>query len=222
MNPSQSKRAAIYCRVSTIDQNIDIQLTDLRRYSFSRGWIIHNEYLDEGVSGSKESRRALDALMADSRKRLFDIVLVWRFDRFARSSKHLALALDEFGHLGIDFVSYNEQLDTSGAMGKAMFTIIGAMAELERGIIAERVRAGLRRAREKGKIFGRPRVEISPEKLKDMQKRGYSIRKMAMALKVPRSTVHDKLTELQPDTGKPLSELPAPPFGGVSELISRP
>ena len=196
MTPPQPKKVAIYCRVSTTDQNIDLQLTDLRRYSHSRGWIIQKEYLDEGVSGSKESRPSLDALMTDSRKRLFDIVLVWRFDRFARSSRHLAIALDEFGHLGVDFVSYNEHLDTSGAMGKAMFTIIGAMAELERGIISERVRAGLRRAREKGKVFGRPRVEISPEKLKDMQNRGYSVRKMAMALKMPRSTVHDKLVEI--------------------------
>jgi len=198
MTPTQTKKVAIYCRVSTTDQNIEIQLTDLRRYATSRGWIIQKEYSDEGISGSKEFRPALDALMTDSRKRLFDIVLVWRFDRFARSSRHLAIALDEFGHLGVDFVSYNEHLDTSGAMGKAMFTIIGAMAELERGIISERVRAGLRRAREKGKVFGRPRVEISPEKLKDMQNRGYSVRKMAMALKMPRSTVHDKLAELLP------------------------
>ncbi len=210
MTPTQTKNVAIYCRVSTTDQNIDLQLTDLRRYALSRGWIIHREYLDKGISGSKASRPSLDALMADSRRKLFDIVLVWRFDRFARSSRHLALALDEFGHLRIDFVSYNEQLDTSGAMGKAMFTIIGAMAELERGIISERVRAGLRRAREKGKVFGRPRVTISPEKLKDMQNRGYSVRKMAIALKIPRSTVQDKLAEL-----KSPSELPSTVFAGV-------
>lgn len=206
----QSKRVAIYCRISTTEQDINLQLTDLRRYCHSREWIIQKEYLDIGISGSKESRPSLDALMTDSRKRCFDIVLVWRFDRFARSSRHLAIALDEFGHLGIDFVSYNEQLDTSGPMGKAMFTIIGAMAELERGIIAERVRAGLRRAREKGKIFGRPRVEISPETLKDMQKRGYSVRKMSIALKIPRSTVHDKLAEL-----KSPSESPVPLLTGV-------
>jgi len=210
MNQPQIKKVAIYCRVSTTDQDINLQLTDLRRYTLSRGWIIQKEYLDEGFSGSQASRPALDALMTDSRKRLFDIVLVWRFDRFARSSRHLAIALDEFGHLGIDFVSYNEHLDTSGAMGKAMFTIIGAMAELERGIISERVRAGLRRAREKGKVFGRPRVKISPEKLKDMQKRGYSVRKMAIALKIPRSTVHDKLEAL-----KSPSESPPPLFAGV-------
>lgn len=213
MTPTQTKKVAIYCRVSTTDQNIDIQLTDLRRYSLSRGWIIQKEYLDKGVSGSKESRPALDALMTDARKRLFDIVLVWRFDRFARSSRHLAIALDEFGHLGVDFVSYNEQLDTSGAMGKAMFTIIGAMAELERGIIAERVRAGLRRAREKGKIFGRPRVEIAPEKLKDMQKRGYSVRKIAMALGVPKSTVQHKIMDL-----KALSQSPIQISTGVLTL----
>lgn len=214
MIPAQSKKVAIYCRVSTTDQNIETQLTDLRRYSYSRGWIIHKEYLDIGVSGSKENRPSLDALMTDSRQKLFDIILVWRFDRFARSSRHLALALDEFGHLGIDFVSYNEHLDTSGAMGKAMFTIIGAMAELERGIISERVRAGLRRAREKGKVFGRPRVEIPQEKLRDMQTRGYSVRKMSMALGIARSTVQDKLAELKPGVKQP-SESPPPVLVGI-------
>ena len=197
MSPTQTKQVGIYCRVSTTEQNIEMQLSDLRRYCLSRGWTIFKEYLDVGVSGFKENRPGLSALMADAKQRLIDIVLVWRFDRFARSSKHLALALDEFGTLGIDFVSYNEQLDTSGPMGKAMFSIIGAMAELERGILVERIHGGLRRAREKGTIIGRPRVKIPTERIAELQNRGYSIRKMAQALKIPRSTIQDKLAALK-------------------------
>jgi DNA invertase Pin-like site-specific DNA recombinase len=198
MSLTQSKQVGIYARVSTQDQNIDMQLSDLRRYCTSRGWNVFKEYLDEGVSGSKAHRGNLDALMADARNRRIDIVLVWRFDRFARSSKQLALALDEFQHLGVDFVSFQEQIDTSTPMGKMVFTVMGAVAELERNIIIERINGGLRRAKEKGKTFGRPRVEISPASLKDMQTRGYSIRKMAMALGVPRSTVHLKLSKNPP------------------------
>jgi len=137
---------ALYCRVSTTDQSTESQLLDLRRYTSDRGWIIFNEYLDEGISGTKDKRPALDQLMADSKKRRFDTVLVWRFDRFARSTKHLILAMEEFKNLGIDFVSYQENIDTSSPLGGAIFTIISAVAELERDIIAERVKAGLRRA----------------------------------------------------------------------------
>ena len=209
MSPTQTKQVGIYCRVSTQEQNIEMQLSDLRRYCLARDLNIHKEYLDRGVSGSKDSRANLDALMADARQRRIDIVLVWRFDRFARSSKQLAIALDEFQHLGIDFVSFQEQIDTSTSMGKMVFTVMGAVAELERNIITERIRGGLRRAREKGKIFGRPRVEISPEKITDMQNRGYSIRKMAMALGVPRSTMHHKI-----ETLKSLSQSPPPLLTG--------
>jgi DNA invertase Pin-like site-specific DNA recombinase len=209
MSPTENKRVGIYARVSTQDQNIDMQLSDLRRYCLSRGWNIFKEYLDEGVSGSKASRGNLDALMADARSRRIDIVLVWRFDRFARSSKQLALALDEFQHLGIDFVSFQEQIDTSTPMGKMVFTVMGAVAELERNIIAERIRGGLRRAREKGKVFGRPRVEIPAGKIQDMQSRGYSVRKMAMALGVPRSTIYHKIDDL-----KALSQSPSPILTG--------
>lgn len=197
MSQTQHHQVGIYARVSTQDQDIQMQLSDLRRYCTSRGWNIFKEYLDEGVSGLKASRASLDILMADARARRIDIVLVWRFDRFARSSKQLALALDEFQHLGIDFVSFQEQIDTSTPMGKMVFTVMGAVAELERNIIIERIHGGLRRAKEKGKTFGRPRVEISPDSLKDMQTRGYSIRKMAMALGVPRSTIQDKLYQLK-------------------------
>lgn len=208
MSSTQPKQVGIYARVSTQDQNIEMQLSDLRRYCTLRGWNIFKEYLDQGISGSKASRPHLDALMTDAKRRSIDIVLVWRFDRFARSSKQLAMALDEFQHLGIDFVSFQEQIDTSTPMGKMVFTVMGAVAELERNIIIERIHGGLRRAKEKGKTFGRPRVEISPERLSDMQNRGYSIRKMAMALGVPRSTVQDKL--------KTLSEYPSTLLPSIS------
>ena len=145
------KRIAIYARVSTTDQSTESQLLDLRRYTRERGWTIFKEYVDEGISGTKDSRPALNELMNDAKKRRFDVVLVWRFDRFARSTKHLILALEEFKNLGIDFVSYQENIDTSSPLGSAIFTIISAVAQLERDIIAERVKAGLRNAVVNGK-----------------------------------------------------------------------
>jgi len=144
-------RVALYARVSTTEQSTDSQLLDLRRYVRERGWDIFREFVDEGISGTKDSRPALNELMNDAKKRRFGVVLVWRFDRFARSTKHLILALEEFKNLGIDFVSYQENIDTSSPLGSAIFTIISAVAQLERDIIAERVKAGLRRAKENGK-----------------------------------------------------------------------
>src|SRR5258708_1017547 len=132
------KRAALYVRVSTQDQNCDNQLLDLRRYAGERGWKIAGEFADTGVSGSKVSRPALDRLMDAAKKRKFDVLLVWRFDRFARSVKHLVLALDELRSLNVEFVSYQENIETSSALGQAVFTIIAAMAALERNIIDER------------------------------------------------------------------------------------
>ncbi len=150
-------RVAIYARVSTTDQSTESQLLDLRRYVSDRGWQTFREYCDNGISGTKDSRPALNELMGDAKKRKFDAVLVWRFDRFARSTRHLINALEEFKNLGIDFVSYQENIDTSSPLGGAIFTIISAVAQLERDIIAERVKAGLRRAVENGKQLGRPR-----------------------------------------------------------------
>ena len=157
-------RVALYARVSTSDQTTESQLLDLRRYIRDRGWQPFNEYTDDGISGTKDSRPALNQLMDDACKRRFDVVLVWRFDRFARSTKHLILALEEFRNLGIDFVSYQENIDTSSPLGGAIFTIISAVAQLERDIIAERVKAGLRRARERGKRLGRPQGQGQPSK----------------------------------------------------------
>ncbi len=184
-----STRVAIYARVSTTDQSTDSQLLDLRRYVRERGWDIFKEYVDEGISGTKDSRPALNELMNDAKKRRFDVVLVWRFDRFARSTKHLILALEEFRNLGIDFVSYQENIDTSSPLGSAIFTIISAVAQLERDIIAERVKAGLRRAKENGKKLGRPKVGIDEEEVFKLRERGLSLREIARRLNLSKSTV---------------------------------
>src|SRR5215472_16508239 len=155
-------RVAIYARVSTPDgkgQSPEMQLRELREHCERRGWTIAGEYVDR-MTGTKDSRPELDRLMADAHKRRFDVVIVWKFDRFARSVSHLLRALETFKALRIDFVSYSEQMDTATPDGKMVFTVLGAVAELERSLIAERVRAGLRNARAKGKKLGRPRVIV--------------------------------------------------------------
>jgi len=184
-----NKRVAIYARVSTTDQSTDSQLLDLRRYVADRGWHLHREYTDNGVSGTKDNRPALNELMAEAKKRKFDVVLVWRFDRFARSTKHLILALEEFRNLGVDFVSYQENIDTSSPLGSAIFTIISAVAQLERDIIAERVKAGLRRAKENGKKLGRPKLSVDPQQLRGLRSEGLSLRAIAKVTGISRTTV---------------------------------
>jgi len=183
------KRIAVYARVSTTDQSTESQLLDLRRYVRERGWELFKEYTDNGISGTKDSRPALDHMMSDARKRRFDVVLVWRFDRFARSTQHLILALSEFKNLGIDFVSFQENIDTSSPLGSAIFTIISAVSQLERDIIAERVRMGLRRAKEEGKQLGRPRASIDLEKLNRLHSEGLSHRAIAAELGTSHATV---------------------------------
>ncbi len=187
---TKKKRIAVYARVSTTDQSTDSQLLDLRRYTQERGWNIFKEYSDNGISGTVDSRPALNELMNDSRKRRFDIVLVWRFDRFARSVKHLILALEEFKNLGIDFVSFGENIDTSSPLGHAIFTIISAIGELERDIIAERVKAGLRRAKKNGKRLGRPRgTRLDVEAMRGLRSQGMSLQQIAVAQNTSKATV---------------------------------
>ncbi len=157
----QKNRAALYLRVSTADQKPDLQFDGLRAYAERAELKIVREYLDVAVSGRKQGRPKLDVLMRDARDRAFDCVLVWKFDRFARSTKHLLSALEEFNHLGIRFVSVQDQIDTTSPMGKAMFTLIGAMAELESSLISERVSAGMKAAKAHGKHLGRPRTPAS-------------------------------------------------------------
>jgi DNA invertase Pin-like site-specific DNA recombinase len=189
-------KAAIYGRVSTIGkgQDVDLQLRDLRSYAQARGWKIFREYIDNGVSGRKDKRPALDQLMNDAHKKRFDAVLVWRFDRFARSTKHLVTSLDEFNHLGIDFISFMENIDTSSPMGKAMFTITSAIAELEADLIRERVIAGLANAKAKGAKLGRPSPKFDADELMRLRKRGITIRGIAEKLNLKKSFVHKTLS----------------------------
>ena len=187
------KKVAIYVRVSTKDQSVGMQLNDLERYSKERGLNIFKVYEDNGVSGTKETRPALGQLMDDARKRKFNDVLVWRFDRFARSTKHLVNALYEFRNLGIDFISYQENIDTSSPLGEAIFTIISAMSKLERDIIAERVKGGLRKARANGKRLGRPESEVDTDKIVEYKKQGKSIREIAKEMGIHRSKVERTL-----------------------------
>ncbi len=149
-------RAALYARVSTANNGQDptMQTRELREYCERRGWNVVGEYVDVGISGAKEKRPELDRLMVDGHKRRFDVVVVWKFDRFARSVSHLLRALETFRSLRIEFVSFSEQMDTTTPAGKMVFTVLGAVAELERSLIVERVKAGLRNARAKGKRLG--------------------------------------------------------------------
>jgi DNA invertase Pin-like site-specific DNA recombinase len=176
-------RVAVYSRVSTELQNLDGQESESREYAKNRGWEMTKIYRDK-MSGAKSSRPALDELMADAKKRKMDIVLVWRFDRFARSVSHLLQALETFRTVGIEFVSISEQIDTSTPTGKMTFTVLGAVAELERSLIAERVRMGLQSARKRGKRLGRPPIrQLNPAELAkvkaDRATGKFSLRKLA-------------------------------------------
>lgn len=154
-------KAAIYMRVSTADQKLDLQKDGLEEYALRANLHVVNEYQDVAYSGRKEGRPGLELLMKAARNHEFDVVLVWKFDRFARSVAHLVGALEEFNHLGIRFISVQDQIDTDSPMGKAMFTIIGAMAELESDLISERVKAGMAAAKARGKHVGRPGIDVS-------------------------------------------------------------
>jgi len=179
-------RIAVYARVSTVNggQDPQMQLRELREYVERRQGTIAGEYVDIGISGAKEKRPQLDRLMADAHKRKFDMVIVWRFDRFARSVSHLLRALETFKALGIDFVSFSEQMDTSTPAGKMVFTVLGAVAELERSLIVERVKAGMRNAKAKGHLPGRKRFAIDIDRVRNRINAGESLRAVARDMKV--------------------------------------
>jgi DNA invertase Pin-like site-specific DNA recombinase len=185
-------RVAIYGRISTTNhgQDINLQTRDLEQFSQVRGWDLVDSYLDIGISGAKDKRPQLDRLMADAHRRKFDVVIVWRFDRFARSVSHLLRALETFNALGIAFVSLSEQMDTTTPAWKMVFTILGAVAELERSLIVERVRAGLRNARAKGKRLGRPRKVVDARRITSLRAQGLSLRSIATQLGVELATLH--------------------------------
>lgn len=182
---------AIYARVSTTGngQSPEMQLRDLRNYCNRRGWQIRDEYVDLGISGSKDSRPELNRLMADAHKRQFDVVVVWKFDRFARSVSHLLRALETFKSLGIEFSSFSEQMDTTTPAGRMIFTVLGAVAELERSLIAERVRAGLRNARATGKRLGRPSAGVTSAQVKQLLDQGNSMAAVGAQLGVSAATI---------------------------------
>jgi DNA invertase Pin-like site-specific DNA recombinase len=188
------KKAALYMRVSTKNhgQTTDTQAVALRDYATRRGFEVVEEYRDEGISGSKDSRSALDRLLRDARGRRFDVVVVARFDRFARSVSHLLRALEEFNHLGVDFISLSEAVDTSTPMGKMIFTVLGAVAELERNLIKERVQMGISRARKEGKQLGRPRRIFDRDAAREMLLT-MSARQVAKQLGVSRGVVERTL-----------------------------
>ena len=169
-----------------------MQLRELREHCERRGWTIDGENVDR-MTGTKDRRPELDRLTADAHKRRFDVVIVWKFDRFARSVSHLLRALETFKALGIDFVSYSEQMDTSTPAGKMVFTVLGAVAELERSLIVERVRAGLRNARAKGKHLGRPRANIDANRLATLRREGKSLKQIAAEVGCSAAYVHKTL-----------------------------
>jgi len=183
-------RAAIYARVSTNNgQDPEVQIRELREYCQRRGWEIAGEYVDTGISGAKESRPELNRLMADAQRCRFDAIVVWKFDRFARSVSHLLRALETFQALGIEFVSLTEGVDTSTPAGKMVFTVLGAVAELERSLIRERVRAGLRNAKAKGKHVGRPKLALDGSQIARLRAQGLSWLTIGKRLGVGEGTV---------------------------------
>jgi DNA invertase Pin-like site-specific DNA recombinase len=188
MNLKARNRVALYARVSTKNngQDPETQLLALREYAARRGLIIVDEYTDVGISGAKDRRPELDRLMADARKRHFDVALVARFDRFARSTRHLVFALEEFQALQIDFVSLSESVDTATPMGRMVFTVISAVAELERSLIRERVLMGLNRARKAGKRIGRPSVAVDDGKVAELRMQGLSWTDLSVSLHISR------------------------------------
>ena len=182
------KRAVLYMRVSTVDQHPETQLLDLRQMAAQRGYQIVTEYTDR-ISGTKAKRPGLDELMREARRGKFDVVLVWASDRIARSVKHYLDVLDELNHLGIEFVSFRENIDTGGPLGRAVVIIIGAIAELERNLIIERVRAGMRRAKLEGRHIGRKPLTLDrPAILRD-RNRGQSLGQIAETHRISRTTV---------------------------------
>jgi DNA invertase Pin-like site-specific DNA recombinase len=200
-------RVAIYARVSTTNhgQDVGMQTRELRQFAEVRGWTVAGEYVDAGVSGAKDSRPELNRLMADAHKRRFDVVCVWRFDRFARSVSHLLRALETFKALGIDFVSYSEQMDTSTPAGKMVFTVLGAVAELERSLTVERVRAGLRNARAKGKTLGRPRVAVDAARIASLRATGASWQTITRQLGISAGTAKRAFYSLSKNSSYPAS-----------------
>ena len=198
------KRAALYLRVSTVDQNLQTQLLDLRQMAGQRCYEIVAEFTDK-LSSVKARRPGLEALMAEARRGKFDVVLVWASDRIARSTRHFLELLDEFNRLGIEYASFREQIDTGGPLGRAIVVIIGAIAELERALIVERVKAGMRRARLEGQRLGRPALALDRAAILRDRGHGHSLGQLAHTYRVSRTTIHRIVNEQNPTTTEQLA-----------------
>ena len=195
------KRVIIYARVSTKEQNPDMQLIDLRSYVTARKFELVNVYVDY-ASGSKSDRESYIKLFNDVRKRKADAVLVWKFDRFARSTKELIDALEEFNSLGVDFISYKENIDTSTPTGKILFTMISAFAEFEREILRERVIAGMDKAKARGVKIGRPEIPLfTKKKVLELKEKGLPYKQIIRKLKISKSSYYQIVNHLNKESG---------------------
>jgi DNA invertase Pin-like site-specific DNA recombinase len=183
------KRAALYVRVSTPDQHVESQLYDLRELAAQRGFEVVHEYEDRGVCGKKARRPGLDALMADARRKKFSVVLVAAFDRIARSTRNFLQVIDELDSMGIEFISQRENVDTSGPMGRLFVTIISAIAELERSLVVDRVKSGMRRAKLEGRQIGRARLDVNREQVVQDRRSGMSLTQVAKKHGISRASV---------------------------------
>ena len=207
------KRAALYMRVSTLDQHPETQLYDLQQMAVQRDYQIVEHYTDK-VSGAKARRPGLDEMMQDARRGRFNILLVWACDRLARSVKHFLEVLDELNRLNIEFISFREQIDTGGPLGRAIIVIVGAVAELERNLIIERVRAGMRRAKLEGRHIGRKPLDLDRVGILRDRSQGQSLGQLAKSYRVSRATIHRVLH--QPALGA--EKLPS---AGVSKGLEK-
>jgi DNA invertase Pin-like site-specific DNA recombinase len=191
-------RVALYARVSTLNhgQDPEVQLGELREFCQRRGFTIAHEYVDKGITGSREKRPALDKLLADCKKRLVDVVLVYRYDRFARSLRQLVNALEEFRSLGIDFISIHEGVDTSTPNGRLVFGIFASIAEFEKELIRDRVRSGLAAARAKGKRIGRPRVAVDVGRIESLRRQGRSWAQITGETGISKGTAQRAIADL--------------------------
>ena len=216
MQPKGPMKAVIYARVSTTGngQSPEMQIREFAEFCDRRRWTVAGEYVDEGISGAKEKRPALDRLMADAHRHRFDVIVVWKFDRFARSVSHLLRALETFQSLGIEFVSLTEGVDTSTPAGKMVFTVLGAVAELERSLIAERVKAGLRNAKVKGKRLGRPRTVVDAVRIAKLRARGASWRDVCAETGLSKGTAQRAFQNLPKNPILPKNAIPREPAIG--------
>jgi len=204
------KRAALYCRVSTIDQHPETQRNELRQFAANKGFQVVGEYIDHGYCGARARRPELDHMMEDARRHRFDVLLVWSCDRLARSTKHLLQTIDELNGMGVQFLSQREAIDTEGPLGRAILVIVSAIAELERCLIVERVRAGMRRARLEGRQIGRARLDVNRQQVIADRRSGMSLTQVARKHGISRASVCRlmKGANSQPDAPAFVSDTP--------------